>query len=1573
MSSNGVSLGSRSAHFLAGGGECGARLRDIDWTRHSLGAPEQWSQSLRVAIRLMLSSQQPMFLWWGPELSFIYNDAHSRLIGTGRHPRSLGRPGHEVWAEMWDILNPQIQLVLKGQGATWHENQLVPILRDGHLEDAYWTYGFSPIDDETAPHGVGGVLGICAETTGSVQQRQRLDFMLKFTDALLQEPADMRAVIRIATDLLSRHLKVTHISFGEIYEAQEPSDVYYINSDGQANSVFGLLDQFGRTFARDLKAGRPVAICDVAASEHRNLPLVAATHTRSLLCVPVKRDERNKAIFLIQHIEPRRWRADEIALLEEAGERLWTLLKRGQAEKNLANAKAENLAALSAAQEELARMAERAEIAQFASRSTLYDYSPRTGVVFQKTAKEPLGGYGNDAIPATQEAWQQLIHPEDLSIFVQAVQQALEKADRFEVEYRVRHRDGHFIWVRDAGLAVRDQAGDGTRLVGSIRDVTQRKSVELSARAQADELKAIYDGSPVGLCILDRDLRYVRINDRLAEINGVPAADHIGKTVRDVVPDLDEQAVETLKRVLAGEAVYAMEFVGMTPAQPGVVRTWRENWLPLRGRDGDIAGVTVSAEEITEEKVRIEELAAQEALLQAIGKSSPDAIYAKDREGRMIYANAAQFEILTKSPDQVIGHTAHAYIDAPDEAKHVHETDMRVITCDQTERLDETFTLPDGSLRIFESTKAPLRTAEGSVAGIVAISKDVTERRTAEVRQTFLLELADRLRTDPRATEITAEALGRHFGVSRAGYAIADPTGETLTVSREYVDGTVKAATGEHHLAEFGSWLQADLRAGHTVVINDVMTDVRTAGGTAPFFAIAARSAISVPVIQEGRLVATVYLDHCEPRKWRADEIALVEEVAERAWAAVEREKTETALRLRTAELESLLVSAPLGVAFFDRDHRYLRINEELAAVNGVPSEQHIGRHIEKILPINAVSVVPLLNQVFATGDIIRNIEVVGETPRWPGEQRHWLTSYYPVRGVRGEITAVGVWVVDITDRQEAAAQLQRSELRLQLGKSVAGLGLATMNYQEDTITLDARAAELFDLPPDVPLPRSTVHARFHPDDADQLLPRIATLVGPAGEDFFAADHRVVHRSGEVRWISARKRMARASNANGQRIAVSGMLAVQDVTSLKEVEEALRKSEAALLAANSNLEHKVEQRTQEAKAALAQLFESQKMETIGQLTGGVAHDFNNLLSAILSNLDLLRKRITDPRATKLLDGAILGAERGAALTKRLLAFARRQDLKAETVQISALFEGMRDLLIRSLGPGVQIVSDLPADLPPVSVDPNQLELAILNLAVNARDAMPLGGSLTVEANADEIGANRHVEALAPGSYARLRVSDTGQGMDEATLKNAAQPFFTTKGVGRGTGLGLSMVQGLVAQSGGAMRIESQVGRGTTIELWLPRATVGMNEKTKMPYVAASGELQPPRTILVVDDDALVSMGTAGMLEDLGHRVFQANSGRAALELFGKHPDIDVVITDHAMPGMTGVELARRIHEVKPNLPIVLATGYAELPNSEDPGLPRLPKPFRQEDLNALISRVAEEKEEGSINVLQFRR
>ncbi|GAC1554003.1 MAG: hypothetical protein NVS2B5_13260 [Beijerinckiaceae bacterium] len=402
----------------------------------------------------------------------------------------------------------------------------------------------------------------------------------------------------------------------------------------------------------------------------------------------------------------------------------------------------------------------------------------------------------------------------------------------------------------------------------------------------------------------------------------------------------------------------------------------------------------------------------------------------------------------------------------------------------------------------------------------------------------------------------------------------------------------------------------------------------------------------------------------------------------------------------------------------------------------------------------------------------------------------------------------------------------------------------------------------------------------------------------------------------------------------------------------------LEQSRAALQTLNEELEVRIEQRTREREQALAQLFEAQKIDTIGQLTGGVAHDFNNLLMAMLGSLEILKKRLKDDAGSqRLLENALKGAERGAALTQRLLAFARRQELRPEIVDIPELVAGMQDLLARALGPEVRLQNELPDNLPPVLIDANQLELAVLNLAVNARDAMPDGGLLIVSA-AEADGSEPHAPpGLKAGPFVRLSVVDTGEGMDAATLARAAEPFFTTKGIGKGTGLGLSMVQGLAAQSGGGLLIANEPGKGARVDVWIPQADRTAIVTVPQPENFTSEAIARPCTVLVVDDDALVATGTAAMLEDMGHVVIEANSADDALKLLEDGCAVDLVITDHAMPGMSGTQLARVLGIRYPKLGVVLATGYAELPPGEaaGPDLPRLSKPFLQSDLARMIA------------------
>jgi PAS domain S-box-containing protein len=439
-----------------------------------------------------------------------------------------------------------------------------------------------------------------------------------------------------------------------------------------------------------------------------------------------------------------------------------------------------------------------------------------------------------------------------------------------------------------------------------------------------------------------------------------------------------------------------------------------------------------------------------------------------------------------------------------------------------------------------------------------------------------------------------------------------------------------------------------------------------------------------------------------------------------------------------------------------------------------------------------------------------------------------------------------------------------------------------------------------------------------HPDDIASTIAEMSRL--SEGATTFYFENRFRHRDGDWRWLA--------------------WTAVPE----DELIYAVARDVTAEKATRAELE-----------AAQAQVVEMQKLETIGQLTGGIAHDFNNLLTPIVGGLDMLRRRLgTDERAARTIEGALQSAERARVLVNRLLAFARRQHLEARSVSLPELVDGMGDLIDRSLGPQIEVRLALTANLPPVMVDPGQLELAVLNLAVNARDAMPGGGVLSIAADRAE-GATLP-KSLRAGGYVRLTVSDTGTGMDPETLKRAVEPFYTTKGVGRGTGLGLSMVHGLAAQSGGTLVLESAPGKGTTASIYLPVATTQAATSLWNGRDEEPPAMQPV-AVLLVDDEELVRVGTADILEALGHTVLQAASGAAALNLLRGGAEVDVMLTDYMMPGMTGVALARKARTLRPNLPVLLMTGYANLDPATAGDLPRLGKPFRTSDLAARMQEV----------------
>ncbi len=542
--------------------------------------------------------------------------------------------------------------------------------------------------------------------------------------------------------------------------------------------------------------------------------------------------------------------------------------------------------------------------------------------------------------------------------------------------------------------------------------------------------------------------------------------------------------------------------------------------------------------------------------------------------------------------------------------------------------------------------------------------------------------------------------------------------------------------------------------------------------------------------------------------------------------------------------------------------------------------------------------------------------------------------------------------------------ELVEGEQRLQTALTAGRLGSWSLDIVSGELRSSDATRAHFGRAPHETLSFDDLKAAVHADDLPRVQASLDLLVN-GGQDS-QLSYRILWPDGSEHWVELRARgvikpVRAGESVVGSRV-VSQIVGVSsDITNRKTADlerdkllSDLANQSSALSRLTATLEQRVRERTRDLTREIAarekaqeQLLQSQKMESIGQLTGGVAHDFNNLLMAIMGNLDLLKKRLSsDTRAMRLIDGAMRGAHRGASLTKRMLAFARQQDLNTTATDLGELINGMRDLLDRSLGPYITLTINVRPNLSPAEVDANQVELAILNLTINARDAMVDRGAITItiDRDPDENG----------DGFLAVSIADTGSGMSEETLKRAIEPFFSTKPVGKGTGLGLSMVHGLAVQLGGSLKLKSAIGQGTTATLRLPVAKrYAIQEETSVAEIIKDRVAK----ILVVDDDALIAMSTVDMLEDLGHKVLEANSGKHALELLESDGPIDLMMTDYAMPGMTGAELAEIVHRTYPHMPILLATGYADLPSGQKSDLPRISKPYLQEQLRVEIGRL----------------
>jgi PAS domain S-box-containing protein len=522
-------------------------------------------------------------------------------------------------------------------------------------------------------------------------------------------------------------------------------------------------------------------------------------------------------------------------------------------------------------------------------------------------------------------------------------------------------------------------------------------------------------------------------------------------------------------------------------------------------------------------------------------------------------------------------------------------------------------------------------------------------------------------------------------------------------------------------------------------------------------------------------------------------------------------------------------------------------------------------------------------------------------------------------------------------ERVGAEMRLRESEERLRIAVDHAEVGFWDVDIMHGTLIWPPLTKAAFGISADVPVTMDDFYKGLHPEDLQATSQAFAAAADPDRRALYDVEYRTVGKEdGVIRWVAAKGRGV--FDASGRCLRVTGTAV--DISARKAAEEDLREL-------NANLEARVAKAVAEREEVQAALRQSQKMEAMGQLTGGVAHDFNNLLTPIVGTLDMLQRRgVGGEREQRLISGAMQSADRAKTLVQRLLAFARRQPLQVTAVDVAKLVSDMGELVTSTSGPQIRVVVEAPLGLPAAIADLNQLEMALLNLCVNARDAMLEGGTMRISASAERV-ATGHRSNLPAGEYLCLSVADTGVGMEPATLARAIEPFFSTKGIGKGTGLGLSMAHGLASQLNGALTLQSSPGLGTNVELWLARSMTVPGVEVRP---AEPPEPLPARgVVLLVDDEELVRASTSYMLADLGYRVIEAASGEEALQLLDAGQAFDLLVTDHLMPGISGTDLARVVRTSRPGTAVLLVSGYAELAGL-DPDLPRLAKPFRKSEL-----------------------
>ncbi|XYD09071.1 PAS domain S-box protein [Methylobacterium sp. NMS12] len=1067
-----------------------------------------------------------------------------------------------------------------------------------------------------------------------------------------------------------------------------------------------------------------------------------------------------------------------------------------------------------------------------------------------------------------------------------------------------------------------------------VTDIAERQRVQADLQEAEDRLRLALEAAGTGTYDYDLVTGALTWDARTRALFGLSEDDPVsyeGAFLPGVHPDERDRADHAVQAAIGSRDGFDLEY-RVVGRRDGVGRT-----VAAKGntvfRDGEPVRFIGTVRDITQARAA----EAQARRLAALVEQSSDFIGIADVQGTAEFVNDAGRRLVgLNSLDDTRAHNLMDYF-APEDRATVLEQVLPAVR-------ETGFWEGDLAFRNFTTgiavpvhyTIFPVRGADGAVSGYGTVTRDLTERRRQEAFRAALIDLGDRLQACTDTADmayVAAEIMARTLGLDRAGYGTLDDDLAVIEIERDWTAPGVDSVAGRHRFDDYGD-VRADLAAGREIVIPDVTADPRTEADPGPLLAIGVRALINVPVLERGRVVAVFFLHDRQVRDWRRDKLAFIRDIAERTRTAIERFRAEASRRESEEQFRAFAEAMPNHVWAATADGGLYWFNQQVYAYSGTrPGELDGTAWAEIVHPNDAEEAARAWGEALASGT---PYYIEFRIRRSDGTYRWFLVRAQPIRGPGGQVVR---WVgtnTDIEDRRRAAEELERLNATLEQQVEERTRDRDRMwRLSTDVMLVADFEARIEAVNPawltllgwsEAELVNADFMGFVHPDDVAATLADVGRLA--QGITTLRFENRYRHKDGSYRWLSW------TAVPDEKFIHAVG----RDVQAEKEAAQALAKTEEALR-------------------------QSQKMEAVGQLTGGIAHDFNNLLTGIAGSLELLQTRMSQGRMTDLdryMTAAQGAAKRAAALTHRLLAFSRQQTLDPKPTNVNALVHGMEELIRRTVGPSIHIEVVGAAGLWPALVDPPQLENALLNLCINARDAMPGGGRITVEtANKwlDERGAKER--ELPPGQYLSLCVTDTGTGMTPDVIARAFDPFFTTKPMGQGTGLGLSMIYGFARQSGGQVRIYSELGQGTTMCIYLPRHYGEADGAEAAPDLAGAPRAEQGETVLIVDDEPSIRMLVTEVLEDLGYTAIEAADASAGLKVLQSDVRIDLLVTDVGLPGgMNGRQMADAARVGRPDLKVLFITGYAEnaaIGNGHlAPGMAVLTKPFVME---ALASRI----------------